>query len=238
MYRYLKELKNRAFLLILGKSSLVLVAYLYKETVLFLSVSPILQKTPNFYFISTSVVDLLSAYISLTYLASTTLVLFLVIYNLIVFISPALFKSEYVKFKSIVKKIIVFWSLGCLVFYKFAFTGVWFFFLNLQKFTVYQPLPIHLEAKISDYIDLVLFFYLICLIVTQVLAAIFWLLDVTKNKKVFIKKFRKLLYLVFILISTLLTPPEVSSQISLFLFLLVVFECLVLISLAKLSLIR
>lgn len=235
MFRYFLELRNRFLVLGFSKISLVIAAYSYKETVLFLFTKSVAceGKQRGFYFIATSVTDVFSAYVSLTSAISNVLVALFMFYHFLLFISPALFKFEYDGLKSVCAKLFLFWCFGTFLFYNFLFQAFWEFFLSFQGSTVYQPLSVYFEAKINECIELYLFFYFVCITVSQLFATFFCFLAVAANRLTLVKRFRKLTYVTFIGIATILTPPDIISQVAVFLIFSVFYEIIVAISVLK-----
>jgi len=235
VFQYLLELRNRFLVLGFSKISLVIAAYSYKETVLFLFTKSVEceGKPRGFYFIATSVTDVFAAYVSLTSAISTALVAMFMFYHFLLFISPALFKFEYDVLRSVCAKLFLFWCFGTFLFHNFLFHSFWEFFLSFQSSTVYQPLSVYFEAKINEFVELYLFFYFVCIAVSQLFATFFCFLDVAGNRLTLVKRFRKLTYVMFIGIATILTPPDIISQVAVFLIFSVFYEIIVAISILK-----
>lgn len=51
------------------------------------------------------------------------------------------------------------------------------------------------------------------------------------------KKFRKLFYLIFVVFSTIVTPPDVLSQICISGILIVIYECIIILKKMKISMV-
>jgi len=213
----------------------MIVSYSYKETILFLFVKSVVHTNTEsyFYFISTSVTDVFSVYISLSSAISTLLALLLLVYHLLLFISPALFKFEYDSLKKVVGRLLLFWLFSTLLFYSFLFCVFWEFFLSFQSSNVHQPLSVYFEAKINDYVELYLFFYFVCIVLSQLFAVLFCFLEFVDRNNKMIKNIRKLAYVTFIGLATLLTPPDIFSQISVFLIFAGFYEVMFIISIVN-----
>lgn len=69
IYKYYLEIKNRCLLLSLTWVSTILVSYLYKETLLFISIQPSIcnNNSAIFYFIFTDVKEVFSVYLKLVF---------------------------------------------------------------------------------------------------------------------------------------------------------------------------
>lgn len=206
---YLTEIKYRLFFLFLTVIINFIVIYIYKEQIIFL-IS--LHDTDLFpHFISTKLTEIFSVFLKLSFFLSIYFSLPIVIVQLLFFLAPALYKYEY----QIVKKFCVFFTIlfpGCLIFtIRVILPYTWKFFSGFQLKTENSLLSIKIEPKISDYIEL-FFFLLVSL--TLLLLCFFVLLAVMNSfqMKLFVK-YRKILYFIFFILATLVTPPDITSQL-------------------------
>lgn len=70
--------------------------------------------------------------------------------------------------------------------------------------------------------------YYICVFYFQIWVFLFIVFDFFNNKNIIkVKNFRKFFYYVFVVFSTLITPPDVYSQLCISLFFIVSYEILV-----------
>ena len=87
----------------------------------------------------------------------------------------------------------------------------WKFFSSFQLHAKENLINLQLEPRIADYLNFFFeSFLLLNLVLHAFLSFIFFLHKVTLD---FIVKYRKLFYLSFFIFATLLTPPDVSSQL-------------------------
>ncbi len=230
-YRYFLEIKNRIVLIFFSKIVAVVLAYFYKETLLFICVSTIFTKKQETYcyFISTHVTDIFYVYVLLTSFVTTQFILFYSLYQLIIFLAPALRHFEYLKLLFFIKNMCSMWLLSVFMFYNFIFPFFWVFFLSFIENTSINYINIYLEAKLVEYIKLYLTCFWSCLFVGQIFVIILCFLDLMKMNRLYVKKFRKLFYVLFLLTGTLLTPPDVISQLIVFLCFVGIFESIVLV---------
>lgn len=147
------------------------------------------------------------------------------------FIAPGLYKDER---KEILPFLIVtpllFICGGAFVYY-FIFPMAWSFFLSFEtpQMAMQTAIPIMLEAKVSEYLSLVMtlilaFGFSFELPVVLVLLMRIGVLDVSS----LIKMRRYAIVLIFI-IAAVLTPPDIISQIALAIPLLLLYEVSILI---------
>lgn len=231
-FRYFSEIKNRIVLIFFSKIITVLVAYLYKETLLFICISTVFTKNSETYcyFISTHVTDIFYVYVLLTSFVSTHFTIFYILYQLITFIAPALHQFEYRKILFIIKNISFMWAFGVFIFYILVFPFCWLFFLSFIETNSINYINVYLEAQLVEYIKLYINCLWSCVILSQFFVMILCFFDnVIITKKTYVKKFRKFFYIFFLLIGTFLTPPDVISQIIVFLCFICIFECSILL---------
>jgi Sec-independent protein secretion pathway component TatC len=102
------------------------------------------------------------------------------------------------------------------------------FFLSFQQDeNATQSISFFFEAKIVEYFNYFTSSYYVCLVNCQFLALLTLLLTNISEKLNKIKTFRKLFYFVFVIFSTLTTPPDIISQVILSLTLILVYEILI-----------
>lgn len=230
-YKYYIELKNRFFLLFLTWASVLVTCFLYKETILFILVNPsnyfeVLTTKP--YFIFTSVSEIFYVYLEISFFVAKQIVLVLFFYHFLVFLALGLYEFEYDKLRTSFKFFVVFWVFSIILLYKFVIPYTWSFFLSFQQNKDdIQFISFFFEAKIVEYFEFFTSLYYICFINCQFLAIIVLILSSISEKLKKTKTFRKLFYFIFVLFSTLTTPPDIISQIILSLSLILVYETIV-----------
>jgi Sec-independent protein secretion pathway component TatC len=105
------------------------------------------------------------------------------------------------------------------------------FFFNFQDIIFKNQLNLYFESKLSEYLS----FFVTLNKLTDILAIIFTIIFIyincIKNYLKFIKKYKKLIFFIFIIITTLITPPDIFSQLILSSFINVTYEIIILITL-------
>jgi sec-independent protein translocase protein TatC len=225
-YTYFFEIKNRSSLLALTWITSILVSYLYKEFLLFVIIKPILLYNGKefVYFIFTDVTEVFSVFVLIVSFLSNQVTFFFFIYHLILFFLPGLYQTEYYKIRSILQ--IVFFVYFILIFFfnDIVLPYCWNFFVSFQNFLFIESITLYFEAKINEYLKFYFEFYFIFVSYFSILIVlIFFLVNIQKNLQL-LKKFRKSILFCFIMMSTLLTPPDVVSQIFLGIFLIFSYE--------------
>lgn len=240
MIKYFIEIKNRIFFVFITYFLLFSVFYYYSDFLLILTVflnkEIIINNILN-YFIFTSISDLFFIYLKLTICFSNYLIFFIIIYNLICFLKPGLFKKEFFYLKFFFKFSLIFNFLFFFFFNNFLLPFISNFFFNIY-FNKNEYINLFFEANICEYFMFYNKTYFSFVINFQFITIFFLLINyVNFNIKLF-KKIRKIVYLSLLIISTLITPPEVFSLILCYLGLIFLFEINLLLIIFKSKLIR
>lgn len=218
-YKYYIEIKNRFLLLTLSWSSVVLVSYNFKEVLLFLVTKKVTFTFYNkhfnafFYFIFTDVTEIFSVYIVLVFFIVNQVLVYYFFYHLLTFVSLGLYKFELNHLSFVFKISIVFFLFSVIIYNKLLFPISWEFFLSFQEFAILDFFILHFEAKLVEYLYFYITFHYICILYFQVFMFLILFFVYVKNEYKTIKRFRKLVYFSFVVFSTLITPPDVLSQI-------------------------
>ena len=225
MIKYLFEIKNRVSLLVLLWLFVGLVCYYYKEVLLFsLIKSFICLNSDVLYFIFTNVTEIFSVYFTIISFISVQVACWYFIYHIFVFLSPALFSNEHQYLYFFFKLFTFFFFFSFVLSNYFLVPLTWQFFLSFKPISFAKS--VHFEARLSEYLNFYINVYYFCFVYCQIFSVLFFFLNDIYSKKSFIKikKFRKLYYYVFVIFSTLVSPPDIITQVLLSLSLLVAYE--------------
>ena len=231
IYNYYLELKNRCLLLSLTWVSIIFTSYFYKETLLFICLKPSFYNNNFiFYFIFTDIKEIFSMYFKLIFFLSNQVLMFYLIFHILAFIALGLYKFEYRYLKLVFYTSIVFWLFSLIIFNKILFPISLNFFLSFQLSTSLKSLNLHFEAKLSEYLNFYIMFYYICAFYCQIFVILVFFFNYINTDLKLIKRFRKLFYYLFIFFSTLITPPDVISQLWCSICLICIYEILIFIN--------
>lgn len=242
--KYLVEIKNRLSLLFVTYCSIILVIYYYKELLLFLLIKPNYTNNQNsiqFYFIFTDITEIFSLYIKLIFFISFQIIVIVIFYHIFIFFSPAFFESEYNFFKRLIKTVLFIWFITTLLAHFILIPLTWNFFSSFQELILNKAFNIYFEAKLSEYFYFYVSLYYLCHLYFQIFFLLFFFLSYTQINIRVIKKFRKLWYFGFVIFSTLISPPDIFSQILISILFIIFYELVlffIVIKTCKLSLTR
>jgi sec-independent protein translocase protein TatC len=225
MIKYLFEIKNRVLLLILLWIFVGLVCYYYKEVLLFSFIkSFICLNSDLFYFIFTNVTEIFFVYFNIITFISFQIACWYLIYHIFVFLSPALFRNEHQYLDFFFKLLTFFFFISFVLSNYVLIPLTWHYFLSFKP--IFFAKSVYFEARLSEYLNFYINVYSFGFVYCQIFSVLFFFLSDIYSKKSFIKikKFRKLYYYVFVIFSTLVSPPEVITQAIMSLSLLVAYE--------------
>lgn len=218
--RYFLEIYNRLLILLLTWGLNFFILFYYKEQIVYILGQH--QETTFPYFISTSLTEIFFVYIKLSSFLAFYFAYPIIVIQLALFIIPGLYKYEYLVVRNFLLLSIMLY-IGTTIFtYKVFLPYCWKFFSSFQLKAEESLISLHLEARIEDYLSFFFeTYFLLNAILHIFLIFLFLLYKITLN---YILKYRKLFYLLFFIFATLMTPPDVISQIIVGLFFLVFFE--------------
>lgn len=234
LYKYYLEIKNRFFLTFFSWGVALFVCGFYREILLTLiikitalNINFYKKKDATFYFIFTDVKELFYVYLKLIFFVANCVCFAFLIYQLFMFFYLGMYAKEYKKLKKIVETFIVVSFVAIITTYVFVIPLSLDFFLSFQhKTNISSSFSFFFEAKISEFFSFVIQTYKICFLSFQFIGGGIFLMNnlITKIKIKKIKIFRKIVYFFFYLFSTLITPPDVISQVILGSGLILIYE--------------
>ena len=235
IYKYFKEIKNRVILIITMYMFLAIILFIYKELVIYIVIKPCfssLFKNSLPYFISTNITELINIYILVIIKISNIFCVIHTFFHLIKFLKPALYYKEKLILNNICVMLFISTCIFNLLFYTYLIPN----FVNIL-FSFYEVdcknkvgIPIFLEYKLIDYVEIYFEVYNISLLGIIIFTGfIVTTINKIKNENFKILKIRRISHLGLLIISTLITPPDVISQLTLGLLLVIVYEAILVI---------
>ena len=231
---HFNELRSRAMICILFYIVIFVLCYLFSKEIYHFLLKPFIevsQNNQNRKLIYTSPTEAFTTYLKLSFYSSLFFSFPVFFAELYLFLSPALYKNE----KKNILLTIFFSSFlflfGAIFCYFFVLPMALKFFSSFENLSSVDDstLPILFETKISDYLNFTinLLFGFGIAFLSPIL-----LLFLIKGGYVKVKdlrsKRRYWIVIIFIL-SAILTPPDILSQISLAILLIILFEIVILL---------
>ena len=140
------------------------------------------------------------------------------------FIAPGLYKNEKKAFLPyLIATPILFFAGGSMVYYVIS-PLAWSFFLSYQNIGSSTGVPIRLEAKMGEYLSLMMRFIFAFGLAFQLPVVLSLMARVGIVTHHSLKKFRKYAIVIAFLAAAFLTPPDPFSQISLALPIIILYE--------------
>jgi sec-independent protein translocase protein TatC len=140
------------------------------------------------------------------------------------FIAPGLYRSEKRALLPFLLASPVLFVLGAALAYYFIFPLAWKFFISFETPPGGGALPVQLEAKVSEYLSLVMHMILAFGVAFQLPVALTLLAKVGIISAAGLKKGRRYAIVGMFAISAIITPPDIISQIGLAVPLILLYE--------------
>ena len=224
---HLLELKSRLIKIVFFFIASTLISFKFSWDIFAILSQPLLKLTDNnadFYFIYTRLTEGFMTEIKIAFVFSLFFTSPVFFYHLYKFIAPGLYKHE----KSMIAPYLFFppilFLIGVLIVYFVVMPITWKFFISFQNLVPDNGIVMKLEARISEYVDLIIELFTGFGIAFQLPIL---LIILTKFKIITVSqliKFRRYSIVLIFIIAAILTPPDVFSQIILALPLMLLYE--------------
>ena len=230
---HLIELRNRLVYCVIAILLAFFVSYHFAQNIYDFLLQPLLAafgNQTNQKIIYTSLTEAFVTYLRLSITSAIFFAFPFIASQLYLFIAPALYKKE----KKFILAIMFFCPLlfliGAVMVYKLVLPLAFKFFLSFQKLNPVGTLPIELQAKIGEYLDLVMQMIFAFGIAFQLPIILICLIKFGILSVEGLRKKRKYWIVIIFAIAALITPPDVVSQITLALPMILLYEIAILIS--------
>lgn len=203
--------------------TVILVCYSFKEILLFTILKQSIRFNEPFYFIFTDASEIFYAYFVIIFFFANQFLIIYFFYHFFVFLSFGLFSLEYFYLKFILKISFFLFVFSIILYNKIFFPMCWDFFLSFKNCES-TVMTFYFECKLSEFLIFYISYYYYCVSYFQFLILLFWLFLYQEKLST---KFRKLFYYLFLIFSTLITPPDILSQLFVSFYLFFSYEVLV-----------
>ena len=196
--------------------------YLYSDPLLYLFIKPFLVEMYTNRFIFTNLMEIFLTYLKFSIILGFLFSMPIFIFQCWLFFIPGLYKWERKKVTLSLLVSLIFFCLGWFIAYFGILPSISNFFLKFDNNNLFFPL--HFEAKISDYLFFMLFIVINVVICFQIppLIIVLTLFNIFNYKFLIAKK--NFFYFIFILLATLLSSPELISQLTMLIILIILYE--------------
>ena len=222
------ELRNRLMYSVIAIFFVFCGAYAVSEQIYSFLVEPLAQimneTGQNRRLIYTALHEAFFTYIKVSFWAAVFVSFPFVALQFWKFVAPGLYKNEKMALAPyLILSPILFFAGGALVYY-FIFPLAWKFFLSFESAGLSGGLPIQLEAKVNEYLSLVMRLIFAFGISFQLPIVLSLLARIGVVDSQFLKDRRKYVVVIIFAAAALLTPPDPITQIGLAIPLLILYE--------------
>ena len=162
--------------------------------------------------IYTALYEAFFTYIKVAFFGGAFLAFPVIASQIYLFVAPGLYRSEKRAFLPFLVASPVLFLLGAALAYYFIFPVAWRFFLSFETPTGAGGMPIELQAKVSEYLDLVMKLIFAFGIAFQLPVLLTLLAKVGIISSTSLKRMRRYAYVGMFVVAAILTPPDIITQ--------------------------
>ena len=184
-------------------------------------------------FIFTELTTILLTYFKLSFFLSILIQVPFILIHFCYFFLASFYYFEWRRWLFINFFSLCFYILSVFLTYFFIFPGFIDIFLVFETKNSILYFPLHFEAKINDFFNLLFLTFLNVCFCFQFPILIYILLFFKIISFNYFIQSRKVFYLLFLIFSAIISPPEIISQLIIFLFFIFFYEIIIFILLFK-----
>ena len=225
IYYHIKELKLRIFYLTISFLCTFFTCYYYSFEMIYLFVKPFLAYEKNFIF--TDLTEAFYTTIKLNFIISIYILIPFLIYQIWCFVIPSSFLKERKKYNFFCITIFTLFNFSLIFVYFLLLPELYKFLLNFQVNTNFMS--IQLEARIHSYVELACKIFFFSSLLFQIPIIFFLAFKYGFLNTNFLIENRSKIFFINLFLAAFISPPDVSIQILLALYLQLMIEVLLLL---------
>jgi sec-independent protein translocase protein TatC len=228
LLEHIVELRRRLLWSIAGFLIAFFVCYYFSGKIYFFLAQPLAaimhQRGEQPHLIYTALYEAFFTYLRVGIFGAAFVSFPLVASQIYLFVAPGLYRSEKRAIVPFLVATPVLFVAGAALAYYFVFPFAWRFFLSFQTPTGADGLQITLEAKVSEYLALVMKLIFAFGVAFQLPVLLTLLAKVGIVSSASLRKFRRYAYVGMFVIAAILAPPDVLTQTGLAVPLVLLYE--------------
>jgi sec-independent protein translocase protein TatC len=228
LLEHLIELRRRLLWSSVAFMLCFFVCYRFSSSIYFFLAQPLAHimtaKGEQPHLIYTALYEAFFTYLKVAFFGATFLSFPVVATQIWMFVAPGLYRSERRAFAPFLIATPVLFIAGAALAYYFVFPFAWRFFLSFETPGGQDVLQIQLQAKVSEYLSLVMKLIMAFGIAFQLPVLLTLCAKVGLVSSRGLKKYRRYAYVGCFVVAAILTPPDVITQTGLALPLIALYE--------------
>ncbi len=224
---HLIELRTRLLYSFVGLAIAFVACFIVSEQIYGFLVEPLANATkgdPDRRMIFTGLQEAFVTYLKVAFFGAICLAFPIIASQIWMFVAPGLYKNERRAFLPFLAATPVLFLLGAAMAYYVVFPLAWKFFLSFESLGSTSTLPIELEARVGEYLSLVMkliFAFGVCF---QLPVLLTLLARVGLASSAGLAAKRKYAVVITFAAAAILTPPDLISQVALGIPILILYE--------------
>ena len=231
---HLTELRTRLLWSMVAFIACFAVCYFFSRNIYSFLAQPLadilITQGANRRLIYTALYEAFFTYLKVAFFGAAFLSFPFVATQIYMFVAPGLYRSEKRAFLPFLLATPVLFVGGAALAYYFVFPAAWKFFLSFESIDGGGGLPVQLEAKVSEYLGLVMKLIFAFGLAFQLPVLLTLLARVGIITVAQMKKYRRYAYVGMFIIAAVITPPDVITMTGLAVPLIVLYEISILMA--------